>query len=117
MSVLAKVLQKFNFVQNKLLCQTCQRGGLDIRLGGVYFYWQSQDIFIVFALRINFSNNQDSYFLSIKINCSSQIADNNHYFDAGAIASWDVCVQKKRLLLEFCVFCVFCVFALPATSY
>ena len=40
----------FHFVQNKLAFQTCHGGQPGHPIGGVYFRWQSQDIFIVFAL-------------------------------------------------------------------
>ena len=68
------------------------KGQLGHPIGGVYFRWQSQDIFIVNALI--YPLNQDQLQLS-------QIPDDVQYLDAGAVASCDVCARKNFVYFRY----------------
>ena len=94
MSVLAIVDQKAGvpFCPKLIVFPNLSMASLDIRLGGVYFRWQSQDICIVFALI--FPLNQDQLQLS-------QILDDVQYLDAGAEASCDVCARKNFVYFRY----------------
>ena len=83
---LSSILSKINCPSKPV------KGQLGHPIGGVYFRWQSQDIFIVFALI--FPLNQDQLQLS-------QIPDDVQYLDAGAVASCDVCARKNFVYFRY----------------